>query len=159
MSPKETPTPEEIWLGDWKARHLERIKATGASSIAEFLQRYPSEPYWKLSRRLDGYVAPMQLRILQFEEAILLGNAREALKDLLVRALNDHQKRGWGQGGRWTKNHASAQAEFIHETVRFLGPDAQEQAEKVVDSLDGLNPSRGWVPASISDPLIQKALK
>ena len=148
---------KQTWCDNWQEIHRKRILATGVSSIADFLRKYPAEPYHKLGRHVGGVVAAVQFQKLQFDEAMANGTVREACKELLVRTLNDDLKRGWQRGGHWQSNRAGACAHFVSS---IWGPDEYlASAQRVWNALLQLNPPPEWVPRSIDDPLIEKAFE
>jgi len=139
---------------------MEKIRSTGASSVTEFLARYPAIPFHKLLRQLGMLMAPMQLNTLQFDEAIANDKVRDAVKDLLVRTLNDITKRGWGRGGHWESNRAMAYSHFVTDVPTYSrNAVKQDVAIKVWMALESLQPPVGWLPVSVNDPLIEKAFE
>jgi hypothetical protein len=147
---------EDVWCEDWPRRHLERIRATGSRTIAEFLHRFAALPYHKVVRDLP--IAPMQLKRLQFDEAVANGTVREAAKDLLVRTINEQLKHGWQKGGHWRFNQAGVYSNFINDLRVHSGDEnLKEIGKQVFGAIRQLGPPVDWIPKSTDDPLIVRA--
>ena len=149
----------QTWCENWPERHRERVCATGARSVAEFLQHYPAMPYHKLGDIL-GPVAAVQVKKLQFDEAIANGSVRDAAKELLVRTLAWDTKRGWRKGYHWESNCGSAYSHFVNDLAEQTAkPEMKEIGRSVWNALEDTNPPDGWLPKSTNDPHIRKAFE
>jgi hypothetical protein len=150
---------KQVWLGNWRTRHLQRVRDAGSPTVAEFLNRYPAIPYHKVTRRhLGDVVAPIQLIQLQFDEAVANGTVREAAKDLLVRTINEQLKYGWQKGGHWRFNQAGVYSHFTNDLGTHSGDETlKEIGKRVIAALRQLSPAADWIPKSNDDPLIVQA--
>jgi hypothetical protein len=144
------------WLGDWRQRIRLLVNPHGCTTIADFLSRYPAEPYTKLAGRLGDDVAPIQLSWMQFEEAQEQDCVRGASMDCLARCLAGNVKRGWLNGRHFEFNAAGAYAFWVGE-IKRVRPDLESTAWDVWRELKALNPPQGWLPGGPNDPLIRTA--
>ncbi|GEM_PF-2526569 len=148
---------KRTWCDNWPERHMERIRTTGATTVAEFLKRYPALPYHKLGDIL-GPVAAVQLQKMQFDEANANGTLRHAAMELMVRTLAWDLKRGWRRGGHWSNNRVRAASHFVQDLLTYTNnAELERVGETVWSELERLGPPPDWVPRSIDDPYIRRA--
>jgi hypothetical protein len=158
MLPK--PSPAEIWCDDWRREHLDRIRARGAASVRDFLAAHPGETYARLSDRLDGRVAPVQLIELQMAEAADAGTFREAAIDFLVRVIAEGLKRGWNRGGHRDLNRARVEVRFLSDISSFAAAaGVEEHGADVWRELTALTIPDAWVPRDNEDAYVREAFR
>ena len=152
----EITTP---WQGDWQLRLKTKLASLGFDELEKFLEANPGTGYVKLAENLkDANVAAMQIYGLQVRKAVETGSLRETAIDCLVRFINEHVKRGWGNGRHFEKRAASAYAAWS-TTISSNANDGevQEKLKCVFDELEALQPKSGWLPSSSDDPIIVAA--
>jgi hypothetical protein len=150
--------PDQTWIGDWRERIRERVRSLGSVSVAEFLEHYPAEPYYKVARRLGNDVSAAQISRMQFEEAANRDEVRHRAMDGFTREIVENLKRGWGVG-----KHVEFRTAGVHAAWMALlefradAPHLRPKGAAVWDSLKALQPPRGWLPSGPDDPLIEAA--
>lgn len=149
---------DQIWDGDWRARIRGRVHSVGCETVGDFLKRHPSEPYFKVARRLGDDVAAVQLSQIQFEEIADASELRRAAMDGFSREIAEHLKRGWGVGRHVDFNTAGAYTGWIALLqFRAEAPHLVPRGDAVWNELKALNPPQGWLPSGPDDPIIQAA--
>jgi hypothetical protein len=141
------------WAGDWGGRVVAHFRALGYSSVAEFLERNPAEPYLALADRLGDDMAAFQLERVQFEDAQRSGTVRRAAMDSLARDVNDQLPGGWPDD---STGHFGVARVYATWATRLEMTDAGLKA--LADAVwAALSPPAGWLPTREDDPLITAA--
>ncbi len=130
------------------------LRAEGLSSLSELLASHPNRTYSEIAS-LVGKVAPIQLIAIQFQEAKKTGRTQDAVKDCLVRNLNEQLPKGWGVGEKAEWKSVLALSSWSSE-VKVTGDCDYLDATlfAIVKSLRALPPPTGWTPLGINDPII-----
>ena len=148
-------TANDIWLGDWQAKILERVHLAGFDSVSALLKQNPNCAYFQVARILGPDVAAVQLGMMYFEEAKKKNAVRCAAKDALCRALHSNLKHGWNHGLHAKRMMAGAYSEWLAVLeFRALAPELSSVGEAVWNELNAANPPVGWLPMDVEDSIL-----
>lgn len=150
------------WQGDWQQRLRAKLESLGFGDLEGFLSANPGIGYVQLAASLgDANVAAMQLYGQQIRTAIECGRLRDAAKDCLARFINEHCKRGWGNGRHFERRLASVYGAWTTAiaTNSSSSEELREKMRMVFDELEKLAPESGWLPVGGNDELIERAFQ
>lgn len=145
---------DELWEVDWRRDLREELMRQGFASVTQYLQSQPAISYWELSERLEERFAPMQLMIVQAEEAIASGQVRNAAQDCLARKIIQHLPAGWGQGKKLDFNTAGVFTDWV-EFLEHLQANDHPGIQHIWKDLKNRAHSR-WQPIGAHDPLLSE---
>lgn len=145
-------TPSSPWSIDWQQRLADVLQAHHATSLTEVLSSMPCQPYSAVVERLQGSFAPVQIIIVQFEEAKRAGTIRHAARDCLARFLVELLPQGWGVGERADYDLASALADWTASIEISAG--MKECSTAIGKIREKLTAPPGWLPKSPDDPIL-----
>ena len=147
---------QHMWDPEWASNINEKINLIGFNSISELLKDMVGQSYAAVAERL-GNTAPIQVIALQFREARINGNLREAAKDSLVRNLVEKLPNGWGIGVDADWKSVLALSSWTSEIEVTGGCEELEPILlSIAQAIRKLPPPEGWCPNSPNDPIIKR---
>lgn len=169
----KVPALGQAWLGDWRVRVLDRLRARGFPTVTAFSESRPIASAAELADELSvddaasidrADVAAEQLLRIWREEA--RGAGPEAIERFARRTLVGELRRDLPEGWRadWTHKDpettaaVSRAAQALGRWVCYLSDDDKPAADSVLDAMvaagrDGTIPP-GWLPSGPDDPIL-----
>lgn len=144
------------WRGDWKQRLSALLADHGHDSVTSFLAAYPRRSLLDLADSVlgGGDVAAVQLLWTVLDEAKVRGPAaaESCARDLLIRSMHQHMKRGWDPAD--LEAEGQAYSGWACELERIAKVNALALWEALVESAPP-----GWLPNDADDPILVAAFR
>jgi hypothetical protein len=157
------------WIGDWKGRLMRALRARGYGSVAHFLTDHAELTYEQAAREIDEITAPLQIVVLQMDEAIDNDSYRDAAADALARVVLANMRKGWGMPPRFDSRAASALVSWISIVAPWAPPPGARSERRPMTEEDcrriwkvlveDVKPHQGWKPSGANDPYIREAFR
>lgn len=141
---------------DWRGMVRSRCETLGFDSLTSLLEFYSDESYTRLGERLE--TVPVNIYVLQFEEAKNHGRIRDAVKDSFVRHVNGFFPDGWDNSQEAEFKRAGAVSDPVADakSIARLG-EYIDRIRAVANLLFTKRIPDGWRPKNIEDPIIEEA--
>jgi hypothetical protein len=149
---------DQVWVGDWRARIMSRIRRVGCETVMDYLARFPASPYIHIAEQLGDDVAALQLEWIQFGEAKDENRMRYVAMDSLARDLHRHLPNGWRHSARDDFETASVFGTWATR-LEQSDPGLESRTKSVWDALEAVHPPVGWIASGPDDPLIVAAFE
>ncbi|MCI0413529.1 hypothetical protein L0222_12120 [bacterium] len=151
----------ETWSGNWQERIEKIVRAMGYTDVFEFVESHPGRSFGELfgilrnaSQSDSAMIAFVQLPELYFADAAKRQLMRDAIREALVRSLQQFLKSGWNLGKKVRERRLDAKLNWQLPGYEF------ERWEQLKDEawsqLESMHPDDDWCPGNREDPIIEK---
>jgi hypothetical protein len=127
--------------------------------MLQFVGMFPQESFSELAKRLGDDVAPIQVEEFLIREGRDTEKDREIAMECLVRMMHEHNRRGWNRGKHAWFRQSSVLSNWLSMSIldSSESPPFEDEKRAVWAALEQGKPPEGWLPLSVSDPIILAA--
>ncbi|RYZ15504.1 MAG: NUDIX hydrolase [Myxococcaceae bacterium] len=148
---------DRSWVGNWKSRLYERVRASGYESLTAFAETRPTASFVSLAEELGrDDVAGVQVLSGLLYEAEQRKQVTRFVRDVLVRMLSQSLPNGWPVVLDDANRFKVAKA--LGRWSGYTPETHQERARRAGDALLANPPPAGWRPLSPDDALLRTLL-